>query len=79
MLMSTLEDSNVVYRGGMEALDLVKREAKNFLEKGNLEKENAYELINDMNKLFVEKNISPGGSADLLSVSIFIGKLENII
>lgn len=79
MLMSTVEDSNVVYRGGMEALDLVKREAKNFLEKGNLEKENAYELINDMNKLFVEKNISPGGSADLLSVSIFIGKLENII
>lgn len=79
LIMATVDDSNVVHRGGIEALDLVKREANNLLEKVNFKKENACELIDKMNDLLVEKNISPGGSADLLSVSIFLGKLENII
>jgi len=32
-----------------------------------------------MNSVFTEKNISPGGSADLLAVSIFLGLIEGII
>lgn len=79
MLMANVDDSNVVYRGGMEALDLVKKEASNFLKRENLTQENLDESISKINHLFVEKNISPGGSADLLSVSIFLGKLENIL
>ncbi|RBP46794.1 triphosphoribosyl-dephospho-CoA synthase CitG [Garciella nitratireducens] len=79
LLMSNTEDSNVIHRGGVEALELVKKEAKNFLKTGGLAQENALKKIEKMNSLFVQKHISPGGSADLLIVSIFLGKLENIL
>ncbi len=79
LFMSTVEDSNVVHRGGLEALELVKRETKEFIKNGGLAQKKALEKIRKMNDLFVEKHISPGGSADLLIISIFLGKLEKIL
>lgn len=79
LLMSITEDSNVVSRGGMESLNYVKREAKSFLEKGGIKNPDAREILKQMNEDFKLKNISPGGSADLLSIAIFFGKLENIL
>lgn len=79
LLMSTIEDSNVVHRGGLEALGLVKKEATTFIANNTLAQSNAIEEIEKMNDLFVEKHISPGGSADLLIISIFLGKLEKIL
>lgn len=79
LLMSITEDSNVVSRGGMESLSYVKNEAKLFLEKGGIKNPDAREILKQMNKDFIVKNISPGGSADLLSIAIFFGKLEKIL
>lgn len=79
LLMSIADDSTVVHRGGLEALELVKGKAKEFIERNGLSKEDALDQIEKMNELFVKKHISPGGSADLLIISIFLGKLENIL
>lgn len=79
LLMSITEDSNVVSRGGIESLSYVKNEAKRFLEKGGMKNPDAREMLKQMNEDFIVKNISPGGSADLLSIAIFFGKLERIL
>jgi len=79
LLMSITEDSNVVSRGGIEALSYVKSQAKSFLEKGGMKNPDSREILKQMNEDFVVRNISPGGSADLLSIVIFFGKLEKII
>lgn len=77
-LMSISDDSNIVNRGGLEGLEFVKAASKEFLETGIIYEDGYREKIREMNNLFVEKNISPGGSADLLSITIFFGMLESV-
>lgn len=77
-IMSVSDDSNIVNRGGLEALEFVKTISREFLESGIIHEDGYSEKILEMNKLFVEKNISPGGSADLLSITIFFGMLESV-
>lgn len=77
-LMAQLEDTNVVHRGGMEALEDHLAYCKK-LDAANL---NAAELdaaLNAYNTELVAKNVSPGGAADLLSLGIFFAQLEGII
>lgn len=78
-LMSVTEDSNVVSRGGMEALAYVKREASAFLATGSMRHPDARRRLNRMNDDFKARNISPGGSADLLSLTIYFAKLEKAV
>lgn len=77
-IMSVSDDSNIVNRGGLEALEYVKNISQEFLESGVIYEDGYSEKIMEMNNLFVEKNISPGGSADLLSITIFFGLLESV-
>lgn len=82
MLMAIItesEDTNIVIRGGIENLQYVKKVSKEFLESGGMYQINSKEKLQHINNCFIEKNISPGGSADLLAVSIFLGLLEGII
>ena len=75
-LMAITDDSNVLHRGGMEKLNYIKKIAKNFLP--NFSELSEQEIINEVAKLdreFIKKNISPGGAADLLAITIFIDDL----
>lgn len=78
-LMESIEDSNVVHRGGIEALQFVKERASEFMSNGGMHQINAIQKIEEMNRLFISKNISPGGSADLLIITVFLGKLEKLL
>lgn len=78
-LMSETEDSNVVSRGGMEALEYVKAEASAFLVDGGMRHPDARNRLIRMNEDFRTRNISPGGSADLLSLTIFLARLEQAV
>ena len=73
-LMANTDDTNVISRSGIDGLRFMQEEAsKLLLYKGD-------ELINkhnDFNKILIEKNISPGGCADLLAISLFLYELEN--
>ncbi len=78
-IMRESSDSNVVNRGGLQTLEFVKQEANNFVENNIIFQDNYKEKIVEMNKRFKAKNISPGGSADLLSVTIYFALLESLL
>ncbi|MGX7394331.1 triphosphoribosyl-dephospho-CoA synthase CitG [Carnobacterium mobile] len=77
-LMTFVEDSNLVHRGGIDALLFVQEEAKKLLQEEQRFTSTTLFKIEQLNQLFMKKNLSPGGSADLLIIVIFLGKLENI-
>lgn len=77
-IMTCCNDTNVVIRGGVAGLKLVQDAAKEFMESGGMLSESGRDRLNEMDRLFVEKNLSPGGSADLLSLSLFMAAMEGI-
>lgn len=78
-LMTSCEDTNVIHRGGIDGLVYVKRKAREFVEAGGMKQVNAYERLQQMNRDFCEKNLSPGGGADLLSVTAFLAMAEGLL
>jgi triphosphoribosyl-dephospho-CoA synthase len=78
-LMAESEDTNVITRGGLESLEYVKSTSRKFLQSGGMKQPNAVEILEELNQDFIKRNISPGGSADLLAVGIFLGMMEGII
>lgn len=75
-IMSCLDDTNMVHRGGIEALTYGKNMAKEILKQKNINviRKNTLELHKD----FIHKNLSPGGVADILAAVIFIDKVEQL-
>jgi len=69
-LMSVNPDSNLVSRGGMEGLRYVQHYARRLLTQGW-----ERSCLKEMDKQFITRNLSPGGSADLLSVAWVLGAL----
>ena len=71
-LMTCVEDSNVLRRRGVAALRSVQSRAKSLLEQGF-----TMDDLRRINDDFVRENLSPGGSADLLAVTIFLFEIQN--
>lgn len=75
-LMSISEDSNVLYRRGPEGLNYVRASAEKALKLGGITTSEGRKYIAYMENSFKEKNISPGGSADLLAVTLFFSEIK---
>jgi triphosphoribosyl-dephospho-CoA synthase len=78
-LMAESEDTNVIIRSGISGLNYTQTVCKAFLASGGMYQIDAKTKLENMNQDFIRKNISPGGAADLLAVSIFFGMLEGIL
>lgn len=78
-LMAESQDTNVIIRGGIESSKYVKSISGEFIKSGGMRQSNAVVKLQNMNLEFIKRNISPGGSADLLAVTIFLGFMEGII
>ena len=65
-IMTELDDTNVLHRRGSEGLAHTKSEAARLLKDFSLDG------LSSMNRDFIRENISPGGSADMLSLTMFI-------
>lgn len=76
-LMTTVEDSNVVWRTDAAALREVQQIASAVLAKGSVFTDAGRKSLADVEKYFVSRRISPGGSADLLSITITFYLLAN--
>jgi len=70
-IMTTLDDTNILHRRGVEGLARAKSEAAMLLEDFSETK------MSSLNKDFIRENISPGGSADMLSLTIFVNSIIN--
>lgn len=67
-LMAANPDTNVVSRSGLKGLKYVQRYARRVLNIKNLSGEKLRKALVNMDKALIARNISPGGSADLLAV-----------
>ena len=80
-IMCDLDDTNIVYRTSLAMMKQVKEESRSVLSRwseathGTPQADggtNLDTILGDMNRSFVQRNISPGGSADMLSLVVFI-------
>ena len=72
--ISILDDTNIVNRANFETLKEIQILCKNLYKDNikSLSKEKIKNEMSNLNDIFIEKNISAGGSADLLILTIFI-------
>lgn len=69
-IMCDLDDTNVIYRTDLATAEEVKQEARALLD--NFSKA----ALKDMDRRYTARNISPGGAADMLSLTAFIGSIQ---
>ncbi len=70
-IIAKAEDTNVIARGGTEAAKWLKSEAADILKKAETASFDIRKALADLDRECIEKNISPGGSADLLGLCLF--------
>ena len=66
-LMEQVKDSNIIRRAGPEGQRWAMKQARCLLQNGFTRHD-----LQQLNEAFVQRNISPGGSADLLAVTVFL-------
>lgn len=69
-LIAHLDDTCLLHRGGLEGLNYAKNQAKQIIASANLQE------LEKMNQSFIARNLSPGGSADLLAATIYLVKIK---
>lgn len=67
-LMAANSDTNLISRGGIAGLEYVRRYATRLMKIKDLSGERLRTALKNMDHAFIKKNLSPGGSADLLAV-----------
>jgi holo-ACP synthase/triphosphoribosyl-dephospho-CoA synthase len=75
-LMTVAEDTTVVNRHGPGALAAVRRGAAAVLAAGGMRTEQGRRAVEELDRDFVRRNISPGGAADLLAATHFLHTVE---
>lgn len=73
-LIANVGDTNLYSRGGTEGMEYAKNSARELLIKSLCPTREEIEALDDN---FIEKNLSPGGCADLLAVTYFLHKTKN--
>jgi triphosphoribosyl-dephospho-CoA synthase len=76
VLLSVTPDTNVLFRGGAEGLRFIQAQAHDFLGRGSVFKPGWHERAESLHCQCSEKNLSPGGCADLLAAALFIHQLQ---
>lgn len=72
-IMTILSDTNLYHRGGIDGYQFAKNEALKILASPSIDK------VYNLDKMFILKNLSPGGSADILAISIFIKRIVKLM
>ena len=61
--MTSVEDTNVLTRSDLQTLKWMQQQADSMLQKERLD----HHLLQELDARMIERNISPGGCADLLA------------
>ena len=71
-------DTNVLYRGGKDALLTLRADCRRILSHGGAFTPKGTALLSELKETCKQRNISPGGAADLLSAALFLHRIEKI-
>ena len=74
-LMAELEDTNLLWRGARQGLNFAREAATTFLDEGGVYTNGWQGRAQALHTEFVSRRLSPGGSADLLGVVLFLQAL----
>lgn len=75
-VMQKLTDTNLIHRGGEEGFEFAKKSADQI---NALPIELRMDAMRKLDDTFIEKNLSPGGCADILALALLMWKLEQYI
>lgn len=75
-LIAAVQDTNLLHRSGPEGLRFAQRSAQAFIDRGGVGRRDWREHAVAVHRAFVARRLSPGGSADLLAMSLFVEAYE---
>lgn len=75
-IMQICEDTTILHRHSPDVLVAVKARAKDIMAAGGMKSNEGRQQVQLLSQEFIERNISPGGSADLLGVTVFFYLVE---
>lgn len=75
-VMAVLGDTNLFYRGGRDGISYVKRMSRAFLDAGGVGAPDWHQRAMTIHATFIERNLSPGGAADMLAAALFVNHLQ---
>jgi triphosphoribosyl-dephospho-CoA synthase len=71
-LMTAVEDTNLLFRGGPEGLTFTRTLARQFIDRGGIGAPDWLPQALAMHHALVARMLSPGGCADLLAMALFV-------
>jgi triphosphoribosyl-dephospho-CoA synthase len=74
-LMTTLDDTCLLHRGGFAALAIAQQGARESLRAGGVATRAGREAFERLDRALLTRNASPGGAADLLAAAFFLHAL----
>lgn len=75
-LIASVADTNLLHRGGLDGLAFAQGIAREFIEAGSVGQPGWHLEALRIHEMFVARNLSPGGCADLLAMALFAHALE---
>ncbi|HLK71752.1 MAG TPA: triphosphoribosyl-dephospho-CoA synthase, partial [Steroidobacteraceae bacterium] len=76
-LLAVVQDTNLLFRGGPAALQWARAAAREFLSRGGVGRPGWQREALAIHRLFVQRGLSPGGTADMLAVTLLLERLES--
>jgi triphosphoribosyl-dephospho-CoA synthase len=76
-LMAVNGDTNLVSRGGLAGLNFVREYSRKLLREGGVLAPDGLKKMKAFDAELVTRHLSPGGSADLLAVTSFLGRFPD--
>jgi triphosphoribosyl-dephospho-CoA synthase len=77
-LMGTLDDTNLVHRGGVDGLQFARAIARDFIGRGGVGQNDWRAQALRAHHLMVARRLSPGGSADLLAMTLLVDAIHAV-
>jgi triphosphoribosyl-dephospho-CoA synthase len=71
-LIAAIIDTNLLYRGGLAGLNFARGRAAWFIRRGGVGASDWHDQAVALHRSFVARHLSPGGSADLLAMTVFV-------
>lgn len=77
-LIAAVEDTNILHRAGKDGLRFARRSTRHFLDMGGVRRPGWRDHAQRIHEAFVARRLSPGGSADLLAMTLFVAAQEGV-